>query len=86
YTYDQALAALALMVQRHEAVERYVTGLCKLIDENGGVKFFVNRLSAMSPHPYYRLGNAAWVFYALAFYLEKYPNGTLTKIVREKLL
>ncbi|EKN5996315.1 phage tail protein [Yersinia enterocolitica] len=86
YTYDQALAALALMVQRHEAVERYVTGLCKLVDENGGVKFFVNRLSAMSPHPYYRLGNAAWVFYALAFYLEKYPNGTLTKIVREKLL
>ncbi|CAD5951656.1 phage tail protein, partial [Escherichia coli] len=86
YTYDQALAALALMVQRHEAVERYVAGLCALVDENGGVKFFVNRLSAMSPRTYYRLGNAAWVYYALAFYLEKYPDGTQTARVREKLL
>ncbi|ECB4071367.1 TPA: carboxypeptidase regulatory-like domain-containing protein [Salmonella enterica subsp. enterica serovar Napoli] len=86
YTYDQALAALALMVQRHDAVERYITGLCALVDENGGVKFFVNRLSAMSPRPYYRLGNAAWVFYALAFYLEKYPDGAQAAIVREKLL
>nr|EEQ2297946.1 phage tail protein [Escherichia coli] len=86
YTYDQALAALALMVQQHEAVERYVTGLCALVDETGGVNFFVNRLSAMSPRPYYRLGNAAWVFYALAFYLEKYPEGAQTDIVREKLL
>lgn len=41
YTYDQALAALALMVQRHEAVERYVAGLCALVDENGGVKFLL---------------------------------------------
>lgn len=86
YTYDQALAALALMVQRHEAVERYVSGLCALVDENGGVKFFVNRLSAMSPRTYYRLGNAAWVYYALAFYLEKYPDGAQVNIVREKLL
>ncbi|HDW1675206.1 TPA: prophage tail fiber N-terminal domain-containing protein [Escherichia coli] len=86
YTYDQALAALALMVQRHEAVERYVAGLCALVDENGGVKFFVNRLSAMSPRTYYRLGNAAWVYYALAFYLEKYPDGAQVNIVREKLL
>ena len=86
YTYDQALAALALMVQRHEAVERYVSGLCALVDENGGVKFFVNRLSAMSPRTYYRLGNAAWVYYALAFYLEKYPDGAQINIVREKLL
>jgi hypothetical protein len=86
YTYDQALAALALMVQRHEAVERYVSGLCSLVDKNGGVKFFVNRLSAMSPRAYYRLGNAAWVYYALAFYLEKYPDGTQTERVREKLL
>ncbi|WP_250696830.1 phage tail protein [Escherichia coli] len=86
YTYDQALAALALMVQQHEAVERYVTGLCALVDETGGVNFFVNRLSAMSPRPYYRLGNAAWVFYALAFYLEKYPEGAQADIVREKLL
>ncbi|EEV0098102.1 prophage tail fiber N-terminal domain-containing protein [Escherichia coli] len=86
YTYDQALAALALMVQRHEAVERYISGLCALVDENGGVKFFVNRLSAMSPRTYYRLGNAAWVYYALAFYLEKYPDGAQVNIVREKLL
>ncbi|EMV27567.1 prophage tail fiber family protein [Escherichia coli MP021017.12] len=86
YTYDQALAALALMVQRHEAVERYVSGLCALVDENGGVKFFVNRLSAMSSRAYYRLGNAAWVYYALAFYLEKYPDGAQVNIVRAKLL
>ncbi|EFA6861210.1 phage tail protein [Escherichia coli] len=86
YTYDQALAALALMVQRHEAVERYVSGLCALVDENGGVKFFVNRLSAMSSRAYYRLGNAAWVYYALAFYLEKYPDGAQINIVRAKLL
>lgn len=86
YTYDQALATLALMVQRHEAVERYVTGLCALVDENGGVKFFVNRLSAMSPRAYYRLGNAAWVYYALAFYLEKYPDGPQAERVRGKLL
>ncbi|EMV12592.1 prophage tail fiber family protein [Escherichia coli 2861200] len=86
YTYDQALAALALMVQRHEAVERYVSGLCALVDENGGGKFFVNRLSAMSSRAYYRLGNAAWVYYALAFYLEKYPDGAQVNIVRAKLL
>ncbi|EET1747838.1 prophage tail fiber N-terminal domain-containing protein [Escherichia coli] len=86
YTYDQALAALALMVQRHDAVERYISGLCALVDENGGVKFFVNRLSAMSSRAYYRLGNAAWVYYALAFYLEKYPDGAQVNIVREKLL
>ncbi|MFV2241834.1 phage tail protein, partial [Escherichia coli] len=35
---------------------------------------------------YYRLGNAAWVYYALAFYLEKYPDGEQVNIVREKLL
>ncbi|CAM3046142.1 TPA: phage tail protein [Escherichia coli] len=86
YTYDQALATLALIVQRHEAVERYVIGLCALVGENGGVKFFVNRLSAMSPRAYYRLGSAAWVYYALAFYLEKYPDSPLAEQVREKLL
>ncbi|MFV2241792.1 phage tail protein, partial [Escherichia coli] len=41
---------------------------------------------AMSPRTYYRLGNAAWVYYALAFYLEKYPDGAQVNIVREKLL
>ncbi|EJV0813663.1 prophage tail fiber N-terminal domain-containing protein [Escherichia coli] len=85
YTYDQACAALALMVQNHEAVERYVTGLCALVGENGGIKFFVNRLSAQSSREYYRTGNAAWVLYALAFYLSKYPTGSNAELARAKL-
>ncbi|EMX7448028.1 prophage tail fiber N-terminal domain-containing protein [Escherichia coli] len=85
YTYDQACAALALMAQNHEAVERYVTGLCALVGENGGIKFFVNRLSAQSSRKYYRTGNAAWVLYALAFYLSKYPTGSNAELARAKL-
>ncbi|WP_247604961.1 MULTISPECIES: phage tail protein [unclassified Citrobacter] len=85
YTYDQAVAALALMVQRHEATDRYVAGLCALVEPEGGVKFYVNRLSGQSPRAYYRMGNAAWVYYALAFYLEKYPDGVHASLVREKL-
>ena len=85
YTYDQAVAALALMVQRHEATDRYVAGLCALVEPGGGVKFYVNRLSGQSPRAYYRMGNAAWVFYALAFYLEKFPEGIHAGLVREKL-
>ncbi|MGK7530320.1 phage tail protein, partial [Salmonella enterica] len=77
YTYDQAVAALALMAIDHGAVEKYVNGLCALVDTDGGIKFYVNRLSAKSPRNYYRMGNVAWVLYALAFYLEKYPNRTL---------
>lgn len=85
YTYDQAVAALALMVQRHEATDRYVAGLCALVEPEGGVKFYVNRLSGQSPRAYYRMGNAAWVYYALAFYLEKFPDGVHASLVREKL-
>lgn len=55
YTYDQALAALALMVQRHEAVERYVAGLCALVDENGGVKFLLTGC-----RPCHRVPITAW--------------------------
>ncbi|EPB0790520.1 phage tail protein [Escherichia coli] len=85
YTYDQALAALALMVQNHSAVDEYIKGCAALVNEDGGVNFYVNRLSGRSLRAYFRLGNAAWVLYALAFYLEKYPNGALVDIVRQKL-
>lgn len=85
YTYDQAVAALALMVYGHEKVEQFVKGLLALVNEDGGVKFYVNRLSAKSSRNYYRMGNVAWVLYALAFYLEKFPAGNLAAQVREKL-
>ncbi|EES3796551.1 TPA: phage tail protein [Escherichia coli] len=85
YTYDQAVAAMALMVQQHDAVERYVAGLCALVEDAGGVKFYVNRLSAQSHRAYYRMGNVAWVLYALAFYLHKFPTGDQVATVREKI-
>lgn len=86
YTYDQAAVAIALMVQNHPEMDRYVYGLCQLVEENGGIKFFVNRISAFSNRAYYRMGNAAWVLYGLAFYLWKFPDGVYANLAREKLL
>lgn len=95
YTYDQAVATLALMVQGdkyRKDIERLVYGLSALVENNqsdptniGGVRLYVNRLSALSLIAYYRLGNAAWVYYALAFYLWKFPDGDHIGLVKQKL-
>lgn len=88
YTYDQAVSAIALMTQEHSQVERFVRGLCAIVGSGGSegsVPFFVNRMSAQTSSQYYRTGNAAWVAYALAYYLLKYPGGEMTVVARDKL-
>ncbi|WP_172313191.1 phage tail protein [Citrobacter sp. A316] len=88
YTYDQAVSAIALMAQGHSQAERFVRGLCAIVGSGGSegsVPFFVNRMSAQTSSQYYRTGNAAWVAYALAYYLLKYPGGELAVVARDKL-
>ncbi|QLR72985.1 phage tail protein [Citrobacter freundii] len=88
YTYDQAVSAIALMAQGHSQVERFVRGVCAIVGSGGSegsVPFFVNRMSAQTSSQYYRTGNAAWVAYALAYYLLKYPGGELAVVARDKL-
>ncbi len=89
YTYDQAVSAIALMAQGHSQVERFVRGLCAIVGSGGSegsVPFFVNRMSAQTSSQYYRTGNAAWVAYALAYYLLKYPDGEMAVVARDKLM
>ncbi|EIZ3826436.1 tail fiber protein [Escherichia coli] len=88
YTYDQAVSAIALMAQGHSQTERFVRGLCAIVGSGGSegsVPFFVNRMSAQTSSQYYRTGNAAWVAYALAYYLLKYPDGEMAVVARDKL-
>ncbi|EFG5125909.1 phage tail protein [Escherichia coli] len=88
YTYDQAVSAIALMAQGHSQTERFVRGLFAIVGSGGSegsVPFFVNRMSAQTSSPYYRTGNAAWVAYALAYYLLKYPDGEMAVVARDKL-
>lgn len=89
YTYDQAVSAIALMAQGHSQVEHFIRGLCAIVGSGGSegsVPFFVNRMSAQTSSQYYRTGNAAWVAYALAYYLLKYPNGGMTTAARNRLM
>lgn len=89
YTYDQAVSAMALIAQNHSQVERFIRGLCAIVGSGGSegsVPFFVNRMSAQTSSQYYRTGNAAWVAYALAYYLLKYPNGGMAADARDKLM
>ncbi|HAO7324507.1 TPA: phage tail protein [Escherichia coli] len=88
YTYDQAVSAIALMAQGNSQVEQFVRGLCAIVGSGGSegsVPFFVNRMSAQTSSQYYRTGNAAWVAYALAYYLLKYPDGEMAVVARDKL-
>ncbi len=88
YTYDQAVSAIALMAQGNSQVEQFVRGLCAIVGSGGSegsVPFFVNRMSAQTSSQYYRTGNAAWVAYALAYYLQKYPDGEMAVVARDKL-
>lgn len=88
YTYDQAVSAIALMAQGHSQVDRFIRGVCAIVgsgDGEGSVPFFVNRMSAQTSSQYYRTGNAAWVAYALAYYLLKYPTGAQAIAARDKL-
>ncbi|EHA7283018.1 phage tail protein [Salmonella enterica] len=88
YTYDQAVSAIALMAQGHSQVEHFIRGVCAIVGSGGGegsVPFFVNRMSAQTSSQYYRTGNAAWIAYALAYYLLKYPHGEQAVVVRDKL-
>ncbi|ECO9448224.1 phage tail protein [Salmonella enterica] len=88
YTYDQAVSAIALMAQGNSQVEQFVRGLCAIVGSGGSegsVPFFVNRMSAQTSSQYYRTGNAAWVGYALAYYLQKYPDGEMAVVARDKL-
>ncbi|EEI1441422.1 hypothetical protein GTS13_004735 [Salmonella enterica] len=88
YTYDQAVSAIALMAQGNSQVEQFVRGLCAIVGSGGSegsVPFFVNRMSAQTSSQYYRTGNAAWVGYALAYYLLKYPTGAQAVAARDKL-
>ncbi|EPB0688492.1 phage tail protein [Escherichia coli] len=88
YTYDQAVSAIALMAQGNSQVEQFVRGLCAIVGSggsDGSVPFFVNRMSAQTSSQYYRTGNAAWVAYALAYYLLKYPDGEMAVVARDKL-
>lgn len=89
YTYDQAVSAIALMAQGHSQSDKFASGLCAIVGSGGSVgsvPFFVNRMSAQTSSQYYRTGNAAWVAYALAYYLLKFPNGGMETTVREKLI
>ncbi|HHF9529364.1 TPA: phage tail protein [Escherichia coli] len=88
YTYDQAVSAIALMAKGHSQTERFVRGLCAIVGSGGSegsVPFFVNRMSAQTSSQYYRTGSAAWVAYALAYYLLKYPDGEMAVVARDKL-
>lgn len=85
YTYDQAVVACALVAQNHESLDHYIKGLLLLVGDDGSVPFFVNRISGFVSRKYYRTGNAAWVYYAIAYYLSKYPNGTYAVQAKAKL-
>lgn len=88
YTYDHAVSAIALIAQGDSQAESFVRGLCAIVGSGGSegsVPFFVNRMSAQTSSQYYRTGNAAWVAYALAFYLKKYPGGERAVVARDKL-
>lgn len=85
YTYDQAVVACAMISQNHPSMNHYVYGLLSVVGNDGSVPFFVNRISAFVVDKYYRTGNAAWVYYALAYYLQKFPNGTYADEARSKL-
>lgn len=85
YTYDQAVVTCAMIAQNHPNVNHYIKGLLAVIGADGSVPFYVNRLSAFKSRNYYRSGNAAWVYYALTYYLKKYPNGTYAVQAMEKL-
>ncbi|ENT4111101.1 phage tail protein [Salmonella enterica] len=89
YTYDQAVSTIALTAQGHSETDRFIRGCCAIVGSGGAegsVPFFVNRMSAQTSSQYYRTGNAAWVAYALAFYLWKYPAGSQAGPAREKLI
>lgn len=89
YTYDHAASAIALMTMNHAEMEHFIAGCCAIVGSGGGegsVPFFVNRLSVQPSSQYFRTGNGAWVAYALAFYLLKYPAGNSAAAVRDKLL
>ena len=85
YTYDQAVVTCAMIAQAHPNLNHYVKGLLAVVGADGSVPFYVNRLSAFVPRNYYRSGNAAWVYYALAYYLKKYPSGTYAAEATTKL-
>lgn len=88
YTYDQAVSSIALTALGHSEKERFIRGCCAIVGSGGpvgSVPFFVNRMSGQSASHYYRTGNAAWVAYALAFYLLKYPDGEEASTARDKL-
>lgn len=88
YTYDQAVSSIALTARGHSAKDRFIRGCCAIVGSGGAggsVPFFVNRMSAQTSSQYYRTGNAAWVAYALAYYLLKYPTGAQAVAARDKL-
>lgn len=88
YTYDQAVATIALIAQGHSQVDRFIRGVCAIVGSGGSegsVPFFVNRMSSQTSSQYFRTGNAAWIAYALAFYLLKYPTGAQAATVQAKL-
>ncbi|ELF9250522.1 hypothetical protein RNR50_005065, partial [Salmonella enterica] len=88
YTYDQAVSSIALTARGHSAKDRFIRGCCAIVGSggaDGSVPFFVNRMSAQTSSQYYRTGNAAWVAYALAYYLLKYPTGAQAVAARDKL-
>lgn len=85
WAYDQAVATLALMANDDPMVDTFIAGCLALVDDRGNVPFFANRHSALSPNTYYRSGTAAWVLYALADYLHRYPSGPRAGEVKAKL-
>lgn len=86
YTYDQAVVACAMIAQNHPSMNHYVKGLLAIVGNDGSVPFYVHRISAFVSRKYYRSGNAAWVYYALAYYLKKFPQGTYATEAQTKLL
>ena len=74
YLYDSALSLIVATDTNKVLADRIVEGIIasKFVDK--GFPFSTNIISARGADPYLRTGSVAWDAYALAYYLNKYPN------------
>lgn len=84
YTYDQAVATVALCTlgQMTDA-EFLINGFIQIYTQNGNkIPAWVHHMSGLCDDPtYIRTGGLAWALYALCFFADKYPTSTLITTV-----
>lgn len=80
YTYDQAVALVALCTTNDQPSSEYLAnGFITIYDKNGDqIPAWVHHQSGICDDPtYMRTGGLAWALYALAFFAQKFPASTL---------